>query len=225
MVAGFRDEWGFFDTDQMSEESNLDGTSDVHAPDQEAQVRAYKRLDLACICFRQVIAVAEHLLQLGIGPQMEKAALYSGCMAGIVVTYAKPFVSANGLGELHGKYERGFPSELLAEAHRDLLEFRNILYAHRDLLKAASIQFGNACEIPAFESIIVIGRSSKNPEKASIRSEPCLPDISEADLPSIIDLCNFQLGRIGKDAIRLLENMAGPHCYAPGIYVVGKNYP
>ena len=74
----------------------------------QGQIDLFRRLDFAVVSFRQSLALYEHLVALRITPMSERAALYSACMAGVVITYSLPFGENHGLGALDSKYRSSF---------------------------------------------------------------------------------------------------------------------
>ena len=65
------------------------------------QKRALQRLTLAQTAFRQARALCEHMEKLKLEPHEEIA---SAMMAGIVVSYVRPFVRNDGIGQLPKRY-------------------------------------------------------------------------------------------------------------------------
>lgn len=190
---------------------------------EQGQINLYRRLDFAVVSFRQSLALCEHLIALGITPMSDRAALYSACMTGIVVTYCVPFGENYGLGALDGKYRSGFPTVGVAETHDGLLYYRDSTYAHRDMLKSKVTAEGELrADIHTSRIRIGVARSGKG---ASITSIPILPDIQQDSLPKILDLLRFQIARINAAAGPLLERLAAGKSYKPGDYTLGVDFP
>lgn len=193
-------------------------------PTQTKQAQQYKRFDLAAVSFRECKALTEHLIQLGIVPKSSYATLYSACCAGIVVTYARPFLASDGLGPLPSQFGNGFPSAEMAELHEDVLTIRNRVFAHRDLVKTQGMRLHPESEPVLFESHIIISPSASG-KKAAIHSQPALLYLLPDRLPGIVKLCDFQIERASKEAVEILRNLAGTKSYRPGRYTVGKDFP
>jgi hypothetical protein len=77
--------------------------------------------------------MANHLLVSKYSPDGH---LYYACIAGLVVSYCRPFTSAQELGQLPAEFEQ-FKNvknpELLAQIHADLFVARDKIIAHFDL--------------------------------------------------------------------------------------------
>jgi hypothetical protein len=77
--------------------------------------------------------MANHLLVSKYSPDGH---LYYACIAGLVVSYCRPFTSAQGLRQLPAEFEQ-FKNvknpELLAQIHADLFVARDKIIAHFDL--------------------------------------------------------------------------------------------
>lgn len=143
-------------------------------------------------------------------------------MAGIVVLYAKPFGQNVGLRPLPTKFRTGFPTTEMKEAHRDLLHYRDTVYAHRDIPRASYTAGGDF--LPGIHtSKITIGRLPSG--KASLHSSPVLPDIGADSIPQIADLIRFQITRTNFAASALLTDMACGKTYLPGTYTIGVDFP
>ena|ERR1035437_1167986 len=91
------------------------------------------RLARAEQAFYEAAAMANHLLVSKYSPDGH---LYYACIAGLVVSYCRPFTSAQGLGQLPAEFEQ-FKNvknpELLAQIHADLFVARDKIIAHFDL--------------------------------------------------------------------------------------------
>src|ERR1017187_10242539 len=91
------------------------------------------RLARAEHAFYEARAMADHLLA---GKYDPHGHLYHACIAGLVVSYCRPFTSAQGLGRLPAEFDQ-FKNvenpELLARMHADLFVARNKIIAHFDL--------------------------------------------------------------------------------------------
>ncbi len=182
----------------------------------------FKRLDLAAVSFRECKAVTEQAMKVRLTKLT--GALYSGCVAGAITTYTRPFMAAEGLGSLNKKYSVGFENEEMQSTHDDLIKNRNTIFAHRDLVAAKSFVLKPGSHPVTYESRIIISPSPSG-KGASIKSVPALLYLDESSLPGIIELCDFQIARASKEVRALLKDMAGEKVYRPGLYVVGDNFP
>ncbi len=92
------------------------------------------RWALADHAFREADALAKHILDSKMEPGTH---LFSACVAGVVVSYCRPFMGAEGLGPLPLEM-RQFTGEkfepMLMRTHETLFEARNKLVAHFDRL-------------------------------------------------------------------------------------------
>ena len=165
---------------------------------EQGQIDLFRRLDFAVVSFRQSLALCEHLIALGITPMSDRAALYSACMTGIVITYSLPFGENHGLGALDSKYRSDFPTTEMTETHDGLLYYRDSTYAHRDILKSKVTAEGEPrADIHTSRIRIGVARSGQG---LSITSIPILPDIQQDSLPKLADLLRFQIARINASA-------------------------
>jgi len=198
----------------------------VKPPRIEAQIRLFKQLDFALINMRQSRELCSHLHEyIQEFPEKMGTALYDACMTGIVVTYALPFKENQRLGALKAKYRTGFPSQLAAETHRDLLHLRDTMFAHRNLEHGEKIPASDSSGLPFYTSRVEIGPASTAGLASYIRTEPVLPHVSPKDLPDIAALLEFQIQRLNLDAAETLCKLGKGKPYAPGTYVVGVDFP
>ena len=189
----------------------------------DSLIRHFKRLDLASVSFNECRTLANHVIDLGLNPKSGTATLYSACTTGVVTTYARPFLQADGLGPLAKEFKAGFSSDVLATTHTDLLAIRHSVFAHRDLIKAKNFKLHSSSYPGLYESIVVLKETANG--KCSIHSEPALLYLDPKNLPSIVELCDFQISRVTKEAVALLKLMAGGKLYQPGKYILGKDFP
>lgn len=175
---------------------------------------SFKRLNLADLCFKQAEALACHVRDARPDPTQ---LLYSPMIAGVVVTYMRPFVQSDGLGSLSGKFTT-FLDPDLRDTHHQLEESRHKLYAHRDLLVAPKLQTDDG-SVP-FEMRI----EGQNVNKAYLLL-PGAIEINPASLNHIISLCLFQQSRITEQIRKLMPSLTGGKHYPPGIYTVGVDFP
>jgi hypothetical protein len=179
----------------------------------EKQVLAFKRLNLADLCFARAGGLAQHIIETQPDP-LEW--LYSPMIAGMVVTYMKPFVQADGLGVLPSSFSQ-FTDLVLGETHKLLAEARHKLYAHQDVMTASSF----------------VTQDGTTPFEMSIRFDgtnryalsPGAIEIGPASLPDIVRLCAHQQLEIKKAINAAWKALTGGKNYPPGTYRVGVDFP
>ncbi|MEP6685497.1 MAG: hypothetical protein ABJB22_01860 [Verrucomicrobiota bacterium] len=190
----------------------------------EARVRLFRRLDFALISLKQSRALCSHVQKLVSSGSFSGSDLYDACLTGIAVTFALPFGENEKLGTLSGQYRAGFPSVELTEAHRDLLHMRHTMYAHRNLEHGERIPTTDSSGLKFYTSRIEFTPSASG-KGGAIRSMPFLPHVSPSSLPDIMALLEFQIERLNVVAAEVLVHLGKGKVYAPGIYIVGENFP
>jgi hypothetical protein len=144
------------------------------------------RFAFADHAFREARAVTESLLTVPCDPNGH---LCSGSIAGIAVSYCRPFMSGNGLGSLPDEY-RSFPSTNFERIHRTIFEARNKMTAHMDLMHAANLHaLGDIQHHPGEVTVHLTTLGANFVTTATY--------IHPDRLPEILSLCNFQIARIG----------------------------
>jgi len=93
------------------------------------------RIALADHAFREAHALGMHILESKFDPNSH---LFSGAIAGFVITYCRPFMSGSGLGPLPDEYKE-FPDTVLKDAHDMVFEARNKMTAHADLIHVSGL--------------------------------------------------------------------------------------
>ncbi len=179
----------------------------------ERKILFFKRLNLADLCFKQTEALAEYVRDTKPDPAR---LLYSPMIAGVVVTYMRPFVQSDGLGSLSREFTT-FLDQDLCDMHRQLEESRNKLYAHRDL-----------CVAPALQTDGGIPFQMRIEFQDVNRAYSLLPgsiDISPASMDHIIRLCLHQQSKITEQLRNLMPSLIGGKHYPPGTYTVGVDFP
>lgn len=175
---------------------------------------SFKRLNLADSCFKKAEALARYLDDL----KPDTADLiYSPMVAGIVVTYMRPFVQSDGLGKLESDFEQ-FDDEDLTGMHNQLKESRHKLYAHQDFQAGTTLSTTDG-SIP-FEMEIEFEDITKGYTMA-----PGAVEIDPSNLTTIVRLCQHQKTRITRKINNLLPQLTGRKSYAAGRYTVGVNFP
>src|SRR5439155_6332737 len=151
--------------------------------------RSLQRLTLAQTAFRQARSLCEHMEQMKVDSHEELA---SAMMAGIVVSYVRPFIRSDGIGPLPKKYsefEEGSPYKRI---HNIMLEARHWVYAHRDNLNAPNLAGSKIDEEIVSEVILTL---RKDGYSVSINE----PQILINQLVNFKSLCSFQNNRINEE--------------------------
>jgi|SRR3989344_7020879 len=174
------------------------------------QKRALQRLTLAQTAFRQARALCEHMEKLKLEPHEEIA---SAMMAGIVVSYVRPFVRNDGIGHLprrYSEFEKGSPFEKI---HNTMLEARHWVYAHRDHQNAPNLGGSSVSHDVISEVIITLRRDGYS---VSINE----PQISTKQLVNFQALCSFQHNRINEEVGDLIMAIMDEHKIGLGKYEI-----
>jgi hypothetical protein len=155
------------------------------------------------------VAVGQNIGKIGEGA-------YHALSAGLIVTYAKPFMEANGLGPLPAKYQQ-FPGEQkLAWTHEDVMRGRNSIYAHFSPGEASQM-------VPGSEEVSnprVTFESGK-----LIKMEMLVTGWKPENLNNFYDLCFYQCGRLLADSDALVRHLKGADDYPDGVYQLGISFP
>ena len=143
--------------------------------------------------------------------------VYHVIAAGIVTTYARPFMGSEGLGPLSRKYHEFEGEPDLEFTHEDLMKARNSLYAHFSPSEAASL----------LPPDYAIAQKCKVTFKGGEMLHVNVPITGWAPsrLQAVFHLCLFQAKRILSDARKLLTHMKGDDVYPDGEYVLGVEFP
>tara|TARA_R110002072_G_scaffold242984_1_gene401987 strand:- start:277 stop:702 length:426 start_codon:yes stop_codon:yes gene_type:complete len=140
-------------------------------------------------------------------------------MSGVVVTYAKNFNQADGLGPLPSSYSK-FPDQGFRMAHAKLIDSRNTVYAHRD---EQSHTFrdtdGSIHNYPV--SVFL------DSETGQLLLSPYLVDIAYSKIPDILSLLKFQLDRLQTDLDSKLSKIIDPskNYELDTKYILGVSFP
>ena len=172
------------------------------------QKRALQRLTLAQTAFRQARSLCEHMEQLKLDPHEEIA---SAMMAGIVVTYVRPFVRSDGIGHLPKRYSEFEKDSPFKNIHKTMLEARHWIYAHRDNQNAPNLGGGNVSQDVVSEVVLTLRRDGYS---VSINE----PQISPKQLVNFQALCSFQHNRINDDVGDLIMLIMDEQKIGPGEY-------
>jgi hypothetical protein len=185
------------------------------APDTSALTKHFTRLVFADESFRQAKMLADQMITTGLDPYSN---LFTPMMTGIVVTYAKNFNEANGMGPVPRLFER-FADNVMQETHDKLLKARNELYAHRDVIAAKSFVYDSVPQTSPYQLRIDIK------DEGGIVALPSTPELNPEHLPFIVRLCDFQSRRIAIELGKILPLIKGDKTYKPGRYTVGLDFP
>lgn len=120
------------------------------------------------------------LCELGMSLPEDEPDINYSVMSGIVVSYARAFMSGEGLGPVDNAFEE-FESRILQENHQRLLLMRNKIFGHKDdLWERSKLKDIERYYLTITES----GQLSS--QVVGIHSEPC---------QAILDLISFQRER------------------------------
>lgn len=179
----------------------------------DKQVLAFKRLNIADLCFARAGALAQHIIDTKPDPL---DFLYSPMIAGVAVTYMKPFVSALGLGSLPPSFCQ-FIDLVLGEAHRTLMDARRKLYAHQDVQSSSS--FVTEDGSTPFEMWIEFDGTNR------YALRPAVIEIGQDILPDVVRLCAHQRIEVNKGIKAAWPCLTSGKSYSSGSYEVGVDFP
>ena len=155
-----------------------------------------RRLTLARGAFDQALALCDHATSIA-DPHHDLAA---SLMAGVLVTYCRPFTRSDGIGRLPAMYDQFNGDHNLQHIHDTALSARDFVYAHRDNIKSP-----------------VLAGDAFPPEKASYLSLEITatghailvyePAISFSEIPKFRALAAFQSMRARADVTQLVNAM------------------
>jgi hypothetical protein len=184
------------------------------APNVPALTRQFVRLNIANLGFQQCRALAEHMVAEHLNAL---SLLFTPQMAGVVVTYAKNFVSAEGFGSLQEPFTT-FNDRSMQETHDRLLHFRDKLYAHRDAIAAQSFIYDDVSSVAPYKMRVEL-------RKGEFTALPAVPELNPAILPFVIRLCDLQSERVRAEIGRIIPLMTAGKSYKAGLYTVGDGFP
>ncbi len=177
------------------------------------QKRALQRLTLAQTAFRQARRLAEHMDKLALDPREEIA---SAMMAGIVVSYVRPFVRSDGIGPLPKRYSEFEDGSPFAFIHKTMIEARHWVYAHRDHQNAPNLGGGHVSRDVVSEVVLHLRRDGYS---VSINE----PQISPKQLVNFQALCSFQHNRINEEVGDIIIALMGEYKLDVGEYELHEN--
>ena len=128
------------------------------APNIQALARKFRHLIITDLAFRQCKALAEHMVAEHLDAN---SLLFTPQMTGVVVTYAKNFVEAEGFGSLQAPF-LSFTDEALQETHDKIMDARHKLYAHRDATAAKDFTYDDNSPVVPYQ----VGIELRNDECA-----------------------------------------------------------
>jgi hypothetical protein len=182
-------------------------------PQYAHQKRALHRLTLAQTAFRQARALAEHMQRLDLDPHHEIA---SAMMAGIVVSYARPFLRSDGIGPLPRRYSEFAEGSPFAFIHQTMLDARHWVYAHRDHQNTPNLAGGHVSHNVVSEVVLTLRRDGYS---VSINEPQILP----TQLSNFQALCSFQHNRINEEVGDLIIALMKDHKIGIGVYELGDD--
>jgi hypothetical protein len=189
--------------------------SNGRTPDSAALLKRFVRLVLARQDFLAVRTLAEMLIAK---PVVSEHLIFRPLMAGIVVTYARSFMSNVGIGRLDQPF-RSFTDSTMANTHEKLLRCRDGLYAHRDASKSFTIHPSSAPDLYTPRIRIDTDDNLKFGVCANA------PELNPENLPDVVRLCSLQSDRVEKEIGKLWPVLTEGKKYRRGTYTVGVNFP
>jgi hypothetical protein len=168
------------------------------------------RLGLAMRCFKGALELSKHVMKIGL---REGDYLYGPCMAGVVVTYARPFSPpAKGIGVLGGSFER-FDDPHLKKTHDELIALRKKVFAHHDATD----------KIQPYVTMLEFGVDKNG--TYYIRPDTNVPQVTVDSIPQYSQLLRFQIERVEWATDCIIKSMGSGKKYTLGWYQVGLNFP
>ena len=132
-------------------------------------------------------------------------------MAGVVVSYVRPFLRNDGVGSLPGKFSKFGKDEPFGKYHDILIEARHWVYAHRDNQNAPNLNGGTVSDETVSEVILTL---RKDGYSVSINE----PQISTKQLINFGALCAYQHNRINEAVGDLIISIMENHKIREGVY-------
>jgi hypothetical protein len=177
-----------------------------------------RRFALAMRCFRAASDLCKHVIELHLP---EDDFLYGACMAGIVVTYARPFSCGDDIGGLRG-FSR-FENTKFRSAHQELIETRKKVYAHHDASGIENLEIRNRSESDAYAVTLELEKGKYG--KYFIRPDVRVPQITTDSLPAFVELFRFQMNRGEQATDVVVKKLGAGKFYSLGFYELGINFP
>ena len=181
----------------------------------QKQILALKRLIIAGVTFDNVILLCDHIHGLG---KNTFTPLHVPLLAGLSVTYMKPFMRNDGLGQLPTKFSK-FPGARGHEkTHVDLKNSRDWYYAHRDTIKAPTLH-ADPGRRSGFEDVTL--HFAQSGVSFSVNEQSWSLD----SILRVRNLCSYQKSRIDKEALALIEALRQGKHLPYGDYLLGRDFP
>lgn len=165
------------------------------------------RLLLASKC---IVRVRAGCVLLSDAKLPQESPLHYVTMAGIIVTYAKPFTENKGVGQLNDKFST-FSTPDLRELHNELLNSRNQLYGHQDI---SGLTMGF--------HVVPIDPASAQPGMCEFDLIPVKLEkvISGRQLPKIKQLCDEIDTKLRPEYRDVVNRLFGDRQLAPGLHLL-----
>lgn len=147
--------------------------------------------------------------------------IYPAMMSGVIVCYARCFVSNTGAPNFSGKSEfTVFEDDYFQKTHDKILADRNNLSAHLNTQALKDLKDAVENDILPFEFYVVV-------EKSSFFIRPSLVTNHPEFLERVIDLCREQIRRVDKVIVNKLNHLGvEPSDYPDGHYfMLGDDFP
>lgn len=182
---------------------------------EEWQIRSLRRFAIARESMLQTLAAVQYLITSGI-PKEDP--VYTLLITGVCVAYARPFISSNGLGPLPNEFSK-FTDTQLSKTHRDLISSRHSVHAHYSPDEAA--EFLETEEMRDRQRKVEVHFNKRGDLNIVI------PSITwqEARLSRIADLVQFQVDRLLKAGLPIIQDLASGKRWPAGVYVLGESFP
>lgn len=169
-----------------------------------------RRYTLARGAFSQALALCDHALSLD-SPTTDLAA---SLMAGIVVTYSRPFLKNDGVGQLPATYGTFNGDSALQHIHETALSARNWVYAHRDNINSPDL----AGSIFPPEKASYVRLDITPSGHSTLIFEPA---IAHSEISKFRSLVQYQARRAQADVTQLVNAVKQHFQLAPGSYRIG----
>lgn len=140
----------------------------------------------------------------------------SAMMAGIVVSYVRPFVRNDGIGQLPKRYSEFEKGSGFEKIHNTMIEACHWVYAHRDNQNAPNLGGGNVSQDVVSEVTLTLRRDGYS---VSINE----PQISTKQLVNFLALCSFQHSRINQEVGDLIISIVDEHKIDMGVYEIRED--
>jgi len=146
--------------------------------------------------------------------------LTSSMMAGLVVCYARNFVSSDGMGPLGADYTN-FDDLRMKEVHDSLMNSRHQIYAHRDLTSVGPLSIDDSQPRNAYDVFITF-----HDDLTGFDFDIASPQLSHLQIEEFIELFDLQSSRIRSDLKSSIEYCLKTGDYQPGVaYKLGVEFP